>query len=217
MSEDVRERMRRDWDRRAAENARLYIADKESEGLNFSLSGCRDAFTILEDLHPWLRADMRVLEIGCGIGRMLQFFAVLFDEVHGIDVSPVMIDGARTFLARFDNVHVAAGDGRSLGAYEDASFDLILSHAVFQHVPEKAVIRDYVADAHRALRPGGLFKFLVKTEPWGGEHQDPTWCGADVERADLDAWIAAFGYELVNAYSAHEPKTAWAILRKPLA
>jgi SAM-dependent methyltransferase len=207
--------MRRDWDRRAAENARLYIADKESEGLNFSLSGCRDAFAILEDLHPWLRADMRMLEIGCGIGRMLQFFAVLFAEVHGVDVSPVMIESARTFLARFDNVHVRAGDGRGLAAYPDAHFDLIVSHAVFQHVPEKAVIRDYVEDAHRALRPGGLFKFLVKTAPWGGEHLDPTWCGVDIERADVEAWVQAFGYELVNAYSAHEPTTAWVILRKP--
>ena len=209
------ERMRRDWDERARENARLYIADKESEGLNFSLSGCRDAFGMLEELHPYLRADTKLLEIGCGIGRLLQFFAVLFDEVHGLDVSAEMVERGREFLARFPNAHLAVGDGRSLGVYDDASFDLVVSHHVFQHIPDKDVIRDYVREARRLLRPGGIFKFLVKTAPWEAQVVHDTWHGVEVGEADLQAWTAEGGWELLNAYSAPDGTTGWAILRVP--
>jgi SAM-dependent methyltransferase len=213
--DDVGARMRREWDARARENARLYIADKESAGIGFSLSGCRDAYRILEELHPYLTNETRLLEIGCGIGRMLQFFAVLFREVHGFDVAPGMIEQARPFLARFANVHLHLGTGRSLAPLADRSIDVAVSHAVFQHVPDLAVIGDYVAEAHRVLSPGGVFKFLVKTERWpdqGAVHD--TWHGVEVTRADVDGWIRRDGWSLLNAYTADEPTTAWVVLRK---
>lgn len=216
MSDDVTKRMRTEWDQRARENARYYIADRESEGIAFDLSGCRDAYRILEELHPHLRPDMRILEIGCGIGRMLRFFAVIFREVHGFDVAPGMIEQGKEFLARFDNIHLHVGDGMTLAPLADASIDVVVSHAVFQHVPELAVIESYVAEAHRVLVPGGVFKFLVKTERWthqGDEHD--TWHGVEVTREHLDGWVANQGWEFVTAYSADEPTTAWAVLRKP--
>lgn len=214
-ADDVALRMREDWERRARENARLYIADKESEGIAFTLSGCRDAFNLLEELHPWLRADMRVLEIGCGIGRMVQFLAVIFAEVHGLDVAPAMIEQARRFLARFDNVRLHVGSGRALDGIADESLDLVVSHAVFQHVPELAVVSDYVRETRRVLVPGGLFKLLVKTAPWEGQRQHDTWCGIEVGRADLERWVERDGWELVRAYTAHDPATAWVVLRVP--
>ncbi|MBM3975336.1 MAG: DUF4932 domain-containing protein [Planctomycetes bacterium] len=42
------------------------------------MSGCRDAFETIGHLHKELCHDMRFLEIGCGIGRILQFFSVMF-------------------------------------------------------------------------------------------------------------------------------------------
>lgn len=213
---DAAERMRSDWDARAREDAAWYIAAAESRGIHFELSGLRDAFQILEDLHPHLRADMRVLEIGCGIGRLMQYLAVVFAEVHGIDVSPEMVARARERLARFPNAHPIAGDGRSLRPYADASFDLIVSHVVFQHVPEKEIVRSYVAEARRVLRPGGIFKYLVKTGPWKADEVPDTWVGASLAREDIEAWNRELGFELLAAYSPPSPPaTAWIVVRAP--
>ncbi|MFG0319135.1 MAG: class I SAM-dependent methyltransferase [Planctomycetota bacterium JB042] len=214
MTDDIGERMRRDWDARAKEDARHYIATGESDGVLFSLSGCRDAYRILEELHPRLRRDMRVLEIGCGIGRLVQFLALIFDEVHGVDVSREMVEQGRAFLARHENAHLHAGDGRSLAMFPDAHFDLVLSYVVFQHIPDKDVVRRYVAEARRVLRPGGLFKYLVKTTPWeaqGDEHD--TWHGVEITREDVEGWNEELGFELVNGYTGDDPTTAWVVAR----
>lgn len=216
MNDDVKERMRTEWDARANENARYYIADRESEGIAFDLSGCRDAYRILEELHPHLAPDMALLEIGCGIGRMLRFFSVIFREVHGFDVAPGMVEQGRAFCARYGNVELHLGDGATLAPLEDASIDVAVSHAVFQHVPDLGVIESYVKEAHRVLKPGGVFKFLVKTERWThqGEEHD-TWHGVEVTQDDVQRWVAEHGWELLNAYTADEPTTAWVVVRKP--
>jgi len=213
-TDDVSERMRRDWDARAKENARAYIADHEGEGVRFGLSGMRDVCAIFADVHEHLRPEMKVLEIGCGIGRMLQFLALVFDEVHGVDVSPEMIAQGKKHLARLDNAHLHCGDGRGLAPLEDATFDLVYSYAVFQHIPEAVVIRDYVFEARRVLKPGGIFKFLVKTGAWEGEGpgDSDTWVGATLSEDQIRGWIDEAGFELINGYS-EDPALTWVVVR----
>lgn len=216
--EDVAAWMRSDWDQRAAEDARFYINTREHRGFDFALSGCRDVFEVLGPIHQELRHDMRMLEVGCGIGRMLQFCAVLFAEVHGIDVAPAMVTQAREYLARAPNAHVHLGDGRSLAGLPAEHFDLVLSFQVFQHIPDKTVIADYVREAFRVLRPGGLFRFLVKTAPWDGQGPRPdTWNGVEVGRADLDGWLRSDPWRLRTAHDAEDPTKAWVLLQKPMA
>jgi SAM-dependent methyltransferase len=214
---DVAAWMRADWDARGRENARFYINTSEHEGIDFALSGCRDAFESLGPLHRELRPDMRVLEIGCGIGRMLQFFGVLFAEAHGIDVAPSMVVQARDYLRRSANVTVHLGDGRSLAGLADAHFDLVVSFQVFQHIPDREVIADYVREAFRVLRPRGFAKVLVKTRPWEGQGPRPdTWCGADIGRADVQCWLAADPWQLRSFEPTPvDATTAWVLLQKP--
>src|SRR5262249_49316852 len=161
------------------------------------------------------RHDMHVVEIGCGIGRMLPFFAMLFAQVHGVDIAPAMVEQGRSLLAHLPNVRLHLGDGRSLTALPEQSCDLALSFQVFQHVPDKGVIRDYVADAFRVLRPGGFGKFLVKTRPWEGQGPEPdTWNGVDIARADLDQWLADRPWRLLSAYDFQDPTRTWVLLEK---
>jgi SAM-dependent methyltransferase len=213
---DVTAWMRSDWDARGGENAKFYINTREYDGFDFALSGCRDAFEVLGLLHKELRHDMRVLEIGCGIGRMLQFFGVLFEEVHGIDIAPSMVAQARQYLRKSPNVQVHLGDGRTLTGLPSDHFDLALSFQVFQHIPDRAVIDDYVRDTFRVLRSRGIFKFLVKTKPWDGQGERPdTWNGVDLSRADVDRWLALDPWQLRVAYDSEDPTKAWVVLQKP--
>jgi len=215
-TDDIDDRMRREWEQRARENARYYINDREHEGFDFQLSGCRDAFEVLGPMHEKLRHDMHMVEIGCGIGRMLPFFAMLFEQVHGVDVAPTMIEQGRARLGHLSNVTLHLGDGRSLTGIADESLDLALSFQVLQHIPDKDVIRDYVADAFRVLRPGGFARLHVKTRPW--DHADAvpnTWDGVNIAKEDLDGWLDDRPWELDVAYDHEDGKTAWVVLRKP--
>jgi trans-aconitate 2-methyltransferase len=99
-----------------------------------------------------LRGDERVMDAGCGTGRLTRILAgrVPRGEVVAIDRSVNMIQVARETLASEANVHIAAADLSSL-PFSDA-FDVIFSTATFHW------IRDHdrlFANLFAALRDGG--------------------------------------------------------------
>jgi SAM-dependent methyltransferase len=108
--------------------------------------------TELRDLANLRRTDV-VLEIGCGYGRLMKPIAGCVAEVHGIEVSPEPLVMAQKLLAGVSNAVVTLCDGLSI-PYQDDSFDLVYAVAVFQHLP-RAVVRAYVPEIRRVLRPGG--------------------------------------------------------------
>jgi len=115
------EKMHRDWDARARENARYYIATSRTDWSEeeFFASGEKIiADDILTDMGNICQGEeptsMRVLEIGCGTGRLTRALANLFGEVHAVDVSGEMIARARKALAEKTNAHVYQNNGRDL-------------------------------------------------------------------------------------------------------
>lgn len=100
------------------------------------------------------------LHIGAGVGRIEYGLAPHVGKCHGIDVSRVLPRVATHNLAHLPNVQFHAGDGRTLGIFEDDTFDIIYSTIAFQHMP-KEVLRSYLADVPRALKPGGTLLFMV--------------------------------------------------------
>jgi SAM-dependent methyltransferase len=57
------------------------------------------------------------------------------------------------------------GDGRGLGGVPDAVASAVVSHVVFQHIPDSAITLGYVREMGRVLRPGGWAAFQVSTDP----------------------------------------------------
>ena len=111
-----------------------------------------------------------------------------------IGVSLVVI-GLIISLLVFSNqqkrLKIMLADGRTLTGIPDESLDLVVSFQVLQHIPDKEVIRDYIADSFRALRPGGYARLHVKTKPWKGAGPTPnTWDGVNVGHEDKDIWLA---------------------------
>src|SRR5713101_2323510 len=107
------EKMQRDWDERARENARYYVATGKEEWTDeeFFASGRQtvkeeiltDMINICQGKDP---GAMRVLEIGCGAGRITRALSGLFGEVHAVDVSGEMVNKARAALADRKNAFV---------------------------------------------------------------------------------------------------------------
>ena len=96
--EEISAKMRQDWDQRARENAKYYIVDSNSDWSEAEFYGLGQqtiADDILTDMHNVCQGkdprEMRVLEIGCGAGRVTKALAELFGQVDAVDVSPEMV------------------------------------------------------------------------------------------------------------------------------
>ena len=104
----------------------------------------------------------RVLDLGCGNGRHAIYFAREGFDASGIDISATAIDWAKDWAMREGlQIDFRVGDITQL-PYPDASFDVIVSHGVLDHVPMKDA-RLAVSEAARIMRPAGLFYFDLKS------------------------------------------------------
>ena len=106
----------------------------------------------------------RMLEIGCGAGRMLVHFAPRFDRVDGIDIAPEMIETAKRANLP-DNVHLALSSGTDLREFEDACFGFVFCQVVFQHIPDREVVASYLCEVARVLAPAGKAVMQFDTRP----------------------------------------------------
>lgn len=149
----------------------------------------------------WMFAHRgRILDLGCGPGRLLIPFARTYPGATwvGLDV--------RLYPAPQEpNVVWLVGDGESV-PLTSGSLTGAYSVAVFQHLPHE-VTRGYLTEIARCLRPGGrlCFQHVIGTEDSFLSHQaDPellaTWCreaGLVVESCEVGAvhyqwvWVRA--------------------------
>jgi 2-polyprenyl-3-methyl-5-hydroxy-6-metoxy-1,4-benzoquinol methylase len=95
----------------------------------------------------------RVLDAGCGGGGMPLSLAEEAGEVVGIDpVERFQNAGVRLGRERgLRHLHFALADGMAL-PFRDRSFDLVLSHAVIEHVADAPL---YLRECARVLAPRG--------------------------------------------------------------
>jgi SAM-dependent methyltransferase len=196
------DKMQRDWDQRARENARFYVATGQENWTDeeFFASGERtvaeevltDMINICQGRDPKL---MRVIEIGCGAGRITRALAKLFGEVHAVDVSGEMVAQARQALAATPNASVYQNNGKDLAVLPAGPYDFAFSTIVFQHIPSRDVIYSYVREIHRLLRPGALFKFQVQGDATIETQPDDTWLGVPFSDADAVKMAEQCGFE----------------------
>jgi SAM-dependent methyltransferase len=213
-------KMRRDWDRRAQQNARHYVVTGQNQWSDeeFYRSGqVTLQEEILNDLENICQGkdpkQMRILEIGCGAGRVTRAFAGLFGEVWGVDISAEMVRQAREACAAFPNAHVVQNSGRDLNSVSNPwkvrlglerrrEFDFAFSFMVFQHIPNRRIIENYVREVHRLLRPGGLFKFQVQGSPLAEADSEHSWVGVPFSERDAREMAASGGFEMRYQHGA---------------
>jgi len=163
------EQMRRFWDDRARENAYYYVDNRLDYGdpdtEQFWTEGQADLDALLEIAGTSLDAGDRVVEIGCGIGRLTREIAGRVASVEAIDISETMLELARKENPHLSNVNWVLGDGESLSPLADGSVDVCLSHVVFQHIPDPEITLGYVAEMGRVLVPGGWAVFQISNQP----------------------------------------------------
>src|ERR1700684_630839 len=150
-------RMREDWNARAGEDANYYVAfGRREQGEEEFFSTAADVVRDLESQLPRLRGKSAALEIGCGPGRLMRPMSRHFAEIHGVDVSDEMVRLARERLRHTPNAHTYRVSGSGLELFPDNHFDFVYSYAVFQHIPSREVVFQYLREIRRVLKIGGL-------------------------------------------------------------
>jgi SAM-dependent methyltransferase len=195
-------KMRADWDARARENAKYYVqtAKQDWSDEEFYASGEQtvreeietDMTNICQGKEP---SAMRVLEIGCGAGRVTRALAKRFGEVYAVDVSGEMVAQAQQGLRDYPNAHVYQNNGTDLTVLPEGPYDFAFSSIVFQHIPSREVIENYVREVHRLLRPGALFKFQVQGDTSIQTNPDDTWLGVPFSDEEAVAMAERCGFE----------------------
>ena len=206
------------WNARAREDAfwfvdnRVRYGDPDEE--QFWAEGERDFDALLGTVGARLEAGDRVVEIGCGVGRLTRVAAGRARDVRALDVSGEMLQLARRYNGHLTNVEWIEGDGSSLAGIEDASAHACFSHVVFQHIPDAQVTLGYIAEIGRVLAPGGWAAFQVSNDP--SVHRQPplrerlgsllgrrprglahpAWRGSHVDLDDLSAVAGRAGMDV---------------------
>jgi SAM-dependent methyltransferase len=157
------------WDTRADEDA-FYFVDNRLEYGNPDVEGFwTEGEKALDDLLGMvgveLRPSDRVVEIGCGIGRLTRVMARRSASVRALDVSERMLELAREHNRELTNVEWMLGDGESLRGIASRSADAVISFVVFQHIPDPSITLGYVREIGRVLAPGGWAVFQVSNDP----------------------------------------------------
>lgn len=172
----------RDYLRAAYIDLRLFVTGKTEKGLpplrlrgdvghgDFrSIGAASRKLLIRHGLQP----NHRVLDIGSGIGRVaipLTGHISAEGSYEGFDVTRSWVRWCRRNITpkhpsfRFTHVDVSNSHYGRGGVdpaqfrfpYDDASFDFAFAMSVFTHMTLDGV-RNYIAEAHRVLRPGGTF------------------------------------------------------------
>lgn len=148
--------MKKYWDERARVNAAWYVdtslSFEEPDMTQFFATGQRLVEEILRNVPDSPVRGGTALEIGCGLGRICRALAPDFDHVVGVDISPEMVERATALVPECE---FRVSDGATLAEFGDDSVDLVVTFTVFQHIPDREIIRGYVREIGRVLKPGG--------------------------------------------------------------
>lgn len=115
-------------------------------------SGANDWSLVRERWQAYGFTPGTLVEIGSGVGRYSRAMAQDFEQVIGVDVSPGMLEQARTHV-NLSNVRFELGDGATL-PLPDNSCDAAFSAFVFQHFDSTEFGSKYFREIARVLKPG---------------------------------------------------------------
>jgi SAM-dependent methyltransferase len=154
------------------------------------------------------------LDFGCGVGRLTFPLADSFARTVGVDVARPMIDAARRHLRAGDRCEFILNRDPDLRQFPDATFDLVHSCLVLQHMPPDLSLR-YIGEFFRVCRPGGLVVFQLPAETRSAEvvsatHALPeTAFAARIEVQRPPASLESSASQMLHILLTNQSSVAW--------
>ena len=104
----------------------------------------------LKDLE--INPDAKVLDLCCGAGQATQELVKHFQNVTGLDASPIAIKRAKRNVPQAEYVEAFA----EKMPFSDRSFDLVITNTAM-HEMDSAQLQQIIEEAYRILTPDGQF------------------------------------------------------------
>src|SRR5258708_17201527 len=93
----------------------------------------------------------RVLDVGCGTGRLARWIASITGAAGVVGIDP-LVDRVQVARTNSQGIAFEVGSAEDLGAFADGSFDVVCMSAVFHWVADKP---EALRGVRRVLKPGG--------------------------------------------------------------
>lgn len=107
------------------------------------------------------RAD--VMELGCGIGRIIRHLAPHFERALGLDLSNEMIEQAKIINHGLRHLDFQVNVRPDLGNMTNECMDVVVCYNTFPFIPTPDMVHSYMKDMFRVLRPKGLLVIQTAT------------------------------------------------------
>ncbi len=138
----------------------------------------------------------RVLDLGCGAGRMLSYLVMLGAEAHGIDLAPAMVEHCRRMLPKAD---VRVGDVAELRGCVEGMFDAVIAPDNLLDVFDDGERRQVLGSVREVLADGALFVFSSHDLGWLQENPGPRPWEESSSRRTLTKLLEASPAQVIRA------------------
>jgi cyclopropane fatty-acyl-phospholipid synthase-like methyltransferase len=154
----------------------------------------------------------RVLDFGCGCGRVMRWLAceVPPERIAGSDIDAPAIE----WLARhIPSATLAVNPDLPPLAFDDQAFDLVLSYSVFSHLDERYQSA-WLSELRRVTKPGAVLLLTVHGMTNWTYTRDNVFNGLNLDTATMERELSECGllYWTGDGWDVHFPKfyhTAW--------
>jgi SAM-dependent methyltransferase len=134
----------------------------------------------------------RIVDLGCGNGRLAILLAQAGNVVTGVDSSEEQIRLARENAKEESGTPVFQCAPMESTGLPDAGFDVVILSQSLHHAAKP---KEAIAESHRLLAPGGrilILDLLAHGEEWMRTKFGDFWLG--FTRSDLEAWLKESGF-----------------------
>ena len=115
---------------------------------------------IIDWTSKYIAGDLKILEWGCGVGRIIRHIPNLIDKnltVVGIDINEEMINWNS---ANIPNIYFKKIDYNPPTTFENNNFNLVYALSVFTHIEYK-FHANWLAEIYRIISDNGIFLFTT--------------------------------------------------------
>ncbi|MDC0194466.1 class I SAM-dependent methyltransferase [Candidatus Nitrosopelagicus sp.] len=106
--------------------------------------------------------DMKILEIGCGTGQVLEKMSKIFGQVIGVDISIDRVRTSNELNKNSFNCQIYENNGIDLSIFSNDLFDFCYIVESFRWIPSKKIVSTFIQEVSRVLKKNCLFKFQVR-------------------------------------------------------
>ena len=161
-------RLRRIRQNEAASHIEVYTHEK----LYDSDTWLKKPIKTIQDIMPSFSdyKDLRVLDLGCGVGRNSIYIAKAFEgetcTVDCVDILDVAIEILKKNSKEYNVEHRINGIVKPIEKFkiEKGSYDLILAVSALEHIDSESHFSDKLCEIAQGIRKGGIVCLVINSE-----------------------------------------------------